>query len=199
MSSWMLILGNVDERLLHAVVVRRGRALDWFMRVVTVLGGPLVTVAAGLLLLSGWTSVPPIAALEVAVTLAVSHFLVQVVKRVFSRPRPELPVGMKSLVDAPDRFSFPSGHAAAALSVVLPLLAVVPIPVALGLGLLGLLVGVSRCYLGVHYPGDVLMGWFLAGITALGADWVMPGLLADVAALGADWVILQLLPDFLLT
>lgn len=198
MSSLIFILGNVDKRLLHAVVVRRGRALDRVMRAVTVLGGPLVTVAVGLLLLSGWTSVPPMTAMEVAVTLAVSHALVQVAKRIFSRPRPELPVGMTSLVDAPDRFSFPSGHAAASLSVILPLLVVVSVPVAVGLGLLGLLVGLSRCYLGVHYPGDVLMGWFLAGVTALGADWVMPELLAQMAALGADWVILQLLPDFLL-
>ena len=31
----------------------------------------------------------------------------------------------------------------------------------LALGI-GLAVGFSRCYLGVHYPGDVLAGWLLA-------------------------------------
>ena len=41
---------------------------------------------------------------------------------------------------------------------------------------LGLAIGVSRCYLGVHYPGDVLGGWALgigavavAVLTAVGA------------------------------
>lgn len=73
-----------------------------------------------------------------------------------------MPVGIASLVDAPDRFSFPSGHAAAALSVALGIGLVVPAALAAAVIGLGLLVGLSRCYLGVHYPGDVLVGWVLA-------------------------------------
>jgi undecaprenyl-diphosphatase len=73
-----------------------------------------------------------------------------------------MPVGCSALVHAPDRFSFPSGHAAASLSVALGLLSTVAPPVGVALVALALLVGISRCYLGVHYPGDVVAGWALA-------------------------------------
>jgi membrane-associated phospholipid phosphatase len=38
---------------------------------------------------------------------------------------------------------------------------------------LSILVGVSRCYLGVLYPSDVLVGWILAGLALLAAEPVL--------------------------
>lgn len=106
------------------------------------------------------------AALVAGFTLASSHAAVQLLKRGVGRPRPSLPQGL-CLIDAPDRFSFPSGHAAAALSIALPLAAIAPAPVGFALLGTGILVGLSRCYLGVHYPGDVVVGWCLALVSYL--------------------------------
>ncbi len=163
MTSWMLRLGRHDERLLHALVLCRRRRLDGTMHALTLLGDASAVVPLALLLLLG--GIP-----EPACTVIISHLAVQALKRAIRRPRPQLPVGIESLVAAPDHFSFPSGHSAATLSLALPLAVALPLPFALGaLGLAGL-VGASRCYLGVHYPGDVLAGWALAvlGVVAAG-------------------------------
>jgi undecaprenyl-diphosphatase len=177
MSSWMLALGTVDERLLHAVVLRRGRFADVFMRSVTHVGDPqniiLLSLAFALGLVPGLQS----AGIVAAWALATSHLVVQVLKRKVGRPRPRLPMGLGFLIKPQDRFSFPSGHAAAGLSVALPFFLALAGPLAWTVLLLGLLVGISRCYLGVHYPGDIVVGWALAalgvasGIVLVGAGF----------------------------
>ena len=76
------------------------------------------------------------------------------------------------LIEPEDRFSFPSGHAAAGLAVALPIAVAIGGLLGAAVLLFGLAVGVSRCYLGVHYPGDVLMGWLLAAATYAAAPLV---------------------------
>ena len=108
------------------------------------------------------------AAMRALLTLVASHVVVQAIKRTVGRPRPSrLNHGSsKTWALEPDRFSFPSGHSAAVISVALsyaiafPRLATVLLPVAL-------FVGFSRVRLGVHYPGDVLAGQIIAVATAL--------------------------------
>jgi undecaprenyl-diphosphatase len=173
MPTWILRLGRWDERLLHALIVRRRDGLDVLVHLLTRLGDPPVAIAfAGALALG---VVPGLerTGIVAAFSLAFSHLLVQVLKRSFSRSRPDLPVGLESLIQPPDRFSFPSGHAAAGLSIALPLALAFSLPVGLLILGLGMVVGLSRCYLGVHYPGDVLAGWTLAGFAVMMAEPVL--------------------------
>jgi undecaprenyl-diphosphatase len=98
--------------------------------------------------------------------------LLNILKVVFGRPRP--PVAMH--VVEVGNSSFPSGHAMLSAIVYLSLAMVFArgaegesegrFAVAAGV-LVTLMVGVSRVYLGVHWPTDVIAGW------ALGAAWAM--------------------------
>jgi undecaprenyl-diphosphatase len=173
MTTWIVRLHAHDERALHALVLRRRPVLDRAMHAVTHLGDAASSIAATLLLMLGVVPGLREAGFRAAFALAGSHLVVQLLKRTISRARPRMPEGFAALVQPPDRFSFPSGHAASSLSVALALAAVLPGPVAGGLLALAALVGMSRCYLGVHYPGDVVAGWALAVLGMVGAGMVV--------------------------
>jgi undecaprenyl-diphosphatase len=98
-------------------------------------------------------------------TLVGSHLIVQLLKRTIGRGRPGETCDLEVTIREPDRYSFPSGHATAAMAVALAYGAAFPV-FAAPLLLLALLVGFSRIRLGVHYPSDVLAGQLIASATA---------------------------------
>ncbi len=100
-----------------------------------------------------------------------------ILKASFTRPRPDIVPHLSYVVTS----SFPSGHSMLSSVVYLTLgallaqfahrraLAVYFLAVAL---CLTFLVGISRVYMGVHYPTDVLAGW-MAGLTWAVLCWLV--------------------------
>jgi len=136
------------------------------IRWVTHLGGARVTIGFGLALVAAGEQLLGLAALF---ALTTSHLAVQVLKRAVARPRPCDANGRPlALIDLPDPFSFPSGHAAAAsaiggtIAIAHPVLAPVLLPLAA-------LIAASRVTLRVHHVGDVIGGALLGLAGAVGA------------------------------
>ena len=152
--------------------------LEEMFRDFTALGGfgvlSLLTLASvGYLWLQGLQRI----ALFVLLAIGGGLLLTLALKSGFDRPRPDL-VSHGSMVYTS---SFPSGHSMLAAVVYLTggaLLAVVHTARRVRVFLIGcavlatLLVGVSRVYLGVHWPSDVLAGW-AAGAAWAAACWLV--------------------------
>lgn len=83
-----------------------------------------------------------------------------IIKPLVERTRPWLVIeGLVPLVTEGDPNSFPSGHTSASFSCAVAWLTTLPRTWAKGLALAGaLLMGLSRLYVGVHFPSDVLCG-----------------------------------------
>jgi undecaprenyl-diphosphatase len=134
---------------------------------VTLLG--LVTaIAVGFLVLDGKSHMAWFAAGSVAGGLVVSALL----KEFFQRPRPEIVPHVAYAANS----SFPSGHSMMSAVTYLTLGALLARSqerrrlkayFLLLAAVLTFLVGLSRVYLGVHWPTDVLAGWMAGAVWAM--------------------------------
>ena len=149
----------LDDRLLRRLVQTRRARSTFALRVLCRLYDPdMVILAVAIALFApGLLDI----ANRAAAALIVTSALVVIVKRSVKRKRPALDIQASV---PPDRFSFPSGHTAAAFAVAIAMSAVMPILVPILL-LFAILVGYARMYLGVHYPLDVGCGAAIGLVT----------------------------------
>ena len=163
---------GLDVRILHALrkADDPGRPIGpaWLensMLDVTAIGGPtvlglvVVSVVGFLLLQTRYHT-----AIVVLVTAASGEFANMALKNVFLRPRPTVVPHLRDVVST----SFPSGHAMESAIIYLTLGAMlmrlaerrITKVYCMGMAVfVTVAVGISRVYLGVHYPTDVIAGW----------------------------------------
>jgi undecaprenyl-diphosphatase len=166
----MEIIALRDFVMLNWIHEYRNNFLDTFFRTITHAGSlyvilPAVVVLIVILVYSGKYLEIKLLVITVALSVLLSHGA----KLLFKRPRPDI---YPSIVPMPIDWSFPSAHTAqiSAFCLCVSLFAFRNFPgvfawlvCVLSFSLISS-VGISRMYLQVHYPTDVLAGFILAAL-----------------------------------
>ena len=170
---WFVVTGRsqlFDESALGLIIGLREDSLTLVVRAITFCGNwqTMIGLCIFIIILPGRLRV----GLPVSLITGVGTAVQVLIQDLIARPRPDI---ANRLVEE-TTFSFPSGHANASMIFWTALLILVgrvlilkgsPLA-ALLLRVLffifAVLIGLSRLYLGVHYPADVFGGWILAAM-----------------------------------
>lgn len=170
------LIQNIDETVLVWIAEHlRCAVLDPVMKIYTQLGnaGLLFIGLALVMLCFRQTRRAGASALcAMLLGLIVVNFTI---KPLVSRMRPWLVIeGFVNLVPEHDPNSFPSGHTNAAFAFAAALCAVQPQRWAKAAALCAAaLMGLSRLYVGVHFPSDVLAGAVIGTLCGLAGAWIV--------------------------
>lgn len=163
-------LDGFDDTVRYRVYSMRSDKLTVFWKFITHSGDRYVVILLGIILLLK-KSLREKYGVKFAIAALSSTALYQIMKYIFQRPRPDLAL---RLIEQ-GGYSFPSGHSMNCLvsyGILIYLLLRycenrrLAKLLSFGLGLLTILIGFSRVYVGVHYPTDIIGGWSL-GIAVL--------------------------------
>lgn len=192
----VLVASGRTDGFDHAVIgiVRSGAYDDQlaFLATVTELGSTAaVTVVAGLVAAVGVLIGPWRHGVIGAAVIGIASVGVEIVKAILARARPDI---LDPLV-VEHGFSFPSGHSTLSMTaygVLAVLVMRTRLPrgvrgaVVVALGTLVALIGLSRVWLGVHYPTDVLAGWTTGALVVAGYAALTRGVSTAPAAAAVD-------------
>lgn len=166
---------NFDQKIAQAIYQYRNETLTVWVILITETGSAyaylvLIPIIAFIIFKLGHNR---FLTLRAAVILLTSFLINIYIKSALGRPRPEL---SERLIEVSEHsLSFPSGHIMSAVAFYGFLIYLVirlgdlfwrKLFVSVFLALLIIAIGVSRIYLGVHYPSDVAAG-FLGGLVWL--------------------------------
>ncbi|KXG76470.1 phosphatase PAP2 family protein [Thermotalea metallivorans] len=153
--------------------------LDRIVPLITGLGGAFFTVTTSLILICFGKGIINMAGWQCLTALATSHIVVHYLKKIFARPRPFLNItNIHTFKNHLYDYSFPSGHTTAAFAMAFTL-SIFFSPWTPLFITLAILVGLSRIYLGVHYPTDVFMGMIIGIVFSVANhilfnQWIFP-------------------------
>ena len=169
-------LWNLDGNiLLFLQEYVRNPVLTPVMKVITTLGnGGAIWIALTILLLAipKTRKIGCMSLIALLGTLLVNNMLL---KNLVARTRPyEVIEGLTYIVRKPSDYSFPSGHAGCSFSTACIMYRRLPRRYGVPALILAILISVSRLYVGVHYPSDVLFG-VISGIAISYAAEVIGG------------------------
>ena len=165
----LLVLTNnisgFDDRIYNLVYGNHNMVLDTFFKHFTKIGNTIPTIFIAILLIILFRKKKEITLIISSLALTIGTN--QLLKHIIQRPRPPLE---RRLIKQ-GGYSFPSGHSMAALCIYgiliyfcmtkikkksLKILFITLLTIMI------LLIGISRIYVGVHYPSDVFAGYLLS-------------------------------------
>ena len=170
---------EMDRTVELAVHTLQSPVMGHLMRAFTFLGSPFAVIPlAAAVIVWAVRKKETRAAVAFFVVLVMTEVLNVMLKHTYERPRPTLFQEIATL----HSYSFPSGHAMAAAAVYGTMGVVVARlapthrkPLVFGLPVLILMIGLSRVYLGVHWPSDVLAGFAAGAFLALAGALTLDG------------------------
>lgn len=155
-----------DDILLFIQEYIRNEPLDAVMKFITSLGDKgILWISIAIIMMIGKnhrkTGIKISAAMSIG--LLITNFTT---KNAVRRPRPfDVLEEIQTLIPPPTDWSFPSGHTTSSIAAGILLLKYAPKKIGIPAFTTGILISLSRMYVGVHYPSDVAVG-AVAGLAA---------------------------------
>jgi undecaprenyl-diphosphatase len=143
----------------------KNTVLDILLAYITRLGEDLTIILVSIFLIIFGKKKEKKVSILIFVTLLIARLSVLILKRITHRPRPSFVYENVHLIGHPIFSSFPSGHTTLATAICVILCFKYARFSAIYIALT-ILAGISRIYVGQHYPSDVIAGFILGSCIA---------------------------------